>query len=186
MWIVNNLLIVFITINACDKEEIKKTDDNMLEISTHRNDTLDIDEDGIPDIITEYYTYETLDEPTSSRWIAGKIRPLDKNKMLYKSSMGYIFLEKGDTVSLFDHNFMRWTKSYADVVSINWDIDQGWDNSWTVTTKISEPYYIAILLDKVETSYIGLIHVLVNLDDGKIEFGRVSITEEDFIIVGDL
>ncbi len=167
-----------------NEDSILNTNSDTVEIFPHLPDFIDINNDGIIDFIIEYWNIGTHDVPQSSRSISGQIMPEKNNKILYNGALGYLYLEKGDTIWATTQRLPLWSQYPGTLVIISWDINEGWDNSWKVYSKKEPPYYIAFVLIQDQINYLGWMEISISTFNGKTSIIDFSFSENESIIVG--
>ncbi len=188
MCTINSFIMIVFILFSCQKNDI-----NVNTNTNNNNDTLviyaygpvsiDLNNDNITDFIIEYMNYGTDDIPQSSSSIIGTIRPENNNKMLYKA--GYLFLEKGDTITVTKQSDLQWFGYPASIVKITWNINNGWDSTWTVVSKKEAPYYLAFILNYNQIDYLGWMELSISSFNGKIVINDYFYKESETIIVGN-
>jgi hypothetical protein len=164
--------------SGCEKTRDDKTENSNLIIQPKSQD-IDINNDLIIDFRIDYKWLVTNDEPTPGKALIGYIKPLNENKILYKSNVGNLFLLKNDTVFLIQTSKMIWSKFQADLVTNN-----GKDTIWTVLS--SNPindFYLGFQLSTSIENYIGWMKVDIHKNSGIISIMNKKLTDSEFLII---
>ena len=143
-------------------------------------DSIDVNNDSLFDFVIEYSSIATTDIPPSHQSITGKIRPLYDNQILYRQSVGYLFLQTNDTIRKENNKNSNWIDYSASLIGINGDNDK-WDNDWSIISDLDSDYFLGIKL-KGDTEQIGWILLNLNTNNGEISIIDKELTDSNELI----
>ena len=185
---INSFIMIVFILFSCQKKDMNNApsvnnENDTLVVYAYPPEAIDLNNDNIADFTIEYTIAGTDDEPQSTVSISGKFLPENDNKLYYESATGYLFAAFGDTITLKPQDYTRWTSYGADIISVTWDINEGWDSTWTV--HYEEPYYLAFILNNEMIDYLGWMELSINSMTGKITINDYFYKESEFIITGN-
>ena len=173
-----NFILIFVSlflITSCDKNnDLIDSDLDSANPEISKNDSLDVNSDHIFDFVIGYKEVATYDLPSSGGSIIGSISPLNQNQLLYRNSVGYLFLDINDTIRKVSNSKSDWNEFSADLVSIDRKY-QNWDKTWTVISEKTDFYFLAYKLVLNDSEKIGWISI--DIDSIK---GKIFITDGDY------
>lgn len=170
------LVLIFV---SC--ENIDNSTNNLKTPEIPANDSIDIDNDSRFDFVIEYSTLTTDDEPPSSQSIIGQIRPLYDNQVLYRESVGYLFLQPNDTIRRENNTNSKWNDYGAELISIDRKKDN-WDKEWTIMSDLDNDFFLGIKL-KGDNEQIGWILLHLNTKSGDISVMDIELTYSSELII---
>ena len=131
---------------------------------------LDLDEDGKPDFVFEYWEYVTYDIPTSSgtnflevRFVhPGPFPWLDRGSVQYTYLQGAIPLPDS---ALID-SALGWSRFGVSLAGIDWWIESGWESRWTGPWAGVSEMSLGLQLVRENASYFGWAKLSVDAESG--------------------
>ncbi|MFK7784819.1 MAG: hypothetical protein AB8B56_06880 [Crocinitomicaceae bacterium] len=186
-------LVVTLTFLSCKKKDSSPVPDEMETEYPNStidccplDDTLDINGDGINDFIVEYEQVCTSDIPTSACSIRGKMSSMENVNCLYQpydgSYGGFLFLSYTDTIHVDNAPPYQWSNYGSDIVTISWNINSGWDDSWRVRSSQNE-YFLAFKLQNGVTDEFGYMELDIDTITGAIEIIDIVNSTSNFIVI---
>lgn len=166
------LLIIF---TSCEKENKSEMP------NIPATDSIDINNDSLYDFVISYSIIATTDEPSSGQSIIGELIPLDSNEVLYRQSVGHLFLQQNDTIRKVNNTNAEWTTYQADLITKD-NINDKWDSSWTILSDLNDDYYIGFKL-KGSTEQIGWMLINPNTNTGEISIIDKEFTDSNELII---
>lgn len=122
---------------------------------------IDVNNDNEPDFIFETKYIGINDEPMSDMSIILEIQSYD-NLLLYKIDDGFIPFSNGEMIQENMGTMFVWDNYGADIVGINWQINEGWDAEWFGTWVDVSNKYIPFALTNLDSIYYGWIEMSIN------------------------
>lgn len=176
------LLFYSILINLVSVASCKKDDLTLSPTDYPSNYAIDINQDGIDDFFVEYNQLTTSDVPVSGSSIIGSINPGENISTLYSTSSGYLFLSQGDTIYQSPPANLNWYSYSSDLVSKDWDNENGWDDLWKVNSTQNE-YYFTFLLENGVNTELGWMKLEIDITNGEISVIDQSLSSSNFIVI---
>ena len=142
---------------------------------------IDLNSDSINDFSVEYDMLQTLDHPSSGGAIIGSIRPNSENQLLYRKNIGYLFLNKNDTIKKNDF-IDSWFGYNADLITLQFT-DNQCDSNWRILSQKTEDYYVACKLNFNSTVYIGWMLLDFDAETGKIIVINHALDTSEILVI---
>ena len=170
---------LIVTLISCNKTE-NKLINSRPEIP--KNDSIDINFDGIIDLVITYWELETTDVPSSGGSIIGGFMPMEQNRVLYRPNIGYLFLQSKDTIRNEFNSNSQWTDYTADMVNISRN-NSDWNTTWSILSNLTSDYYLGFMQMHNSVERIGWIQVEIDTISGKMSILDSKLTDSSEIIL---
>ena len=178
--IISTLIFTLISCEKTEREPQPEIITNRPEIP--KNDSIDINLDGVTDFVIIYREIATGDIPSSGGSIIGSILTLDQNQVLYRPQTGNLFLQSKDTIKNENNSNSYWLDYDADIVKID-RTEYTWNSNWQILSEHTSEYYIGVKLISNDIENIGWMLTDIDTVNGKVSILESKLTDSTEIIL---